>query len=100
LYWQRLTEIRKDVHFSVTMTTREKRPGEVHGKDYIFVSKEEFESMIRNDEFLEYALVYGDYKGIHKDQVQSIYTLSKLVSHFLQTCAMDSPNPQKIIGLN
>lgn len=45
------------------------RPGEVDGKDYYFVSKEEFLTMIERDELLEYALVYGEYKGIPKQQV-------------------------------
>ncbi|PKI68797.1 hypothetical protein CRG98_010854 [Punica granatum] len=46
------------------------RPGEVNGRDYFFVSKEEFLSMIEKDELLEYALVYGDYKGIPKQQIR------------------------------
>lgn len=45
------------------------RPGEVDGKDYYFVSKEEFLTMIEREELLEYALVYGEYKGIPKQQV-------------------------------
>ena len=53
----------------VTATTRAKRPGEIDGKDYFFVSKEQFESMIKNEELLEYAIVYGDFKGIPKQQV-------------------------------
>lgn len=57
------------MHFVVTATSREKRPGEVHGKDYYFVTKEEFLSMVERNELLEYALVYGQYKGIPKQQV-------------------------------
>ena len=56
-------------HFVVTATTRPIRPGEVNGKDYFFVSKDEFARMIENDELLEYAIVYNDYKGIPKKQV-------------------------------
>jgi guanylate kinase len=56
-------------HFVVTTTTRPPRPDEVHGKDYFFVSKEEFARMIENDEFFEYAIVYKDYKGNTKKQV-------------------------------
>ena len=66
---QRLQEVHKEMHFVVTATSRERRPGEVHGKDYYFVSKEDFLSMIERDELLEYALVYGQYKGIPKQQV-------------------------------
>lgn len=57
-------------HFVVTATTRPIRSEEVDGKDYFFVSKDEFTRMIENGELLEYALVYNDYKGIPKKQVQ------------------------------
>ena len=56
-------------HFVVTTTTRMPRPEEVNGRDYFFVSKEEFARMIDNDEFFEYAIVYKDYKGNSKKQV-------------------------------
>ncbi|KAK3189936.1 hypothetical protein Dsin_029497 [Dipteronia sinensis] len=46
------------------------RPGEVDGKDYYFESKDQFLKMIERDELLEYALVYGDYKGIPKKQIR------------------------------
>lgn len=61
---KRLREVREGIHFVVTATSRAKREGEVDGKDYFFVSKEEFLSMVQRDELLEYAMVYGDYKGI------------------------------------
>ena len=48
---------------------RAKRRGEVHGVDYIFVSRGEFESWIDQGQLLEHATVYGDYKGIPKQQV-------------------------------
>lgn len=57
-------------HFVVTATTRPKRPSEINGKDYFFVSKEEFARMIEQNELIEYAIVYGDYKGIPKAQVR------------------------------
>jgi len=57
-------------HFVITATTREPRPSEEHGVDYFFVSDDEFARMIENDELLEYAIVYKDYKGIPKDQVR------------------------------
>jgi guanylate kinase len=58
-------------HFVVTANTRSKRPDETDGVDYIFVSKERFAEMIDNDELLEHAVVYGDYKGIPKQQVRN-----------------------------
>ncbi len=57
-------------HFVVTATTRPQRPDEVDGVDYFFVSMNEFADMIERQELLEYALVYGDYKGIPKKQVR------------------------------
>jgi len=57
-------------HFVVTANTREIRPGETHGEDYFFVSKDEFARMIEEDELLEYAVVYNDHKGIPKAQVR------------------------------
>lgn len=57
-------------HFVVTTTTRPPRQGEVHGRDYFFISKEEFLRMIEQDEFFEHAVVYGDYKGNSKQQVR------------------------------
>ncbi|GLU08805.1 hypothetical protein SLE2022_256930 [Rubroshorea leprosula] len=66
----KLREARENLHFVVTATSRSMRPGEVDGKDYFFVSKEEFLSMVKNNELLEYALVYGQYKGIPKKQIR------------------------------
>ena len=57
-------------YFVVTATTRPQRPGEEDGVDYFFVSKTKFAEMIELDELLEYAIVYGDYKGIPKEQVR------------------------------
>jgi len=57
-------------HFVVTATTRQPRPEEVHGVDYYFLSHDEFAEMIEQDELLEYAIVYNDYKGIPKQQVR------------------------------
>ena len=54
----------------VTMTTREPRPGEENGVDYIFVSREEFEKGIEEGLFLEYANVYGNYYGTPRDQIE------------------------------
>lgn len=55
---------------SVSATTRAQRPHEVDGKDYFFLTKEEFESKIKNDEFLEYAIVHSDqYYGTPKDKI-------------------------------
>ncbi len=67
---QRMKERGLPFHFVVTATTRPQRPNEVDGRDYFFVSKEEFARMIEQDELFEYAIVYGDYKGNAKKQVR------------------------------
>jgi len=67
---QRMQERGMPFHFVVTATTRPKRENEVHGKDYFFVSKDEFARMIEENELIEYAIVYNDYKGIPKQQVR------------------------------
>ncbi|KAL5553826.1 hypothetical protein UlMin_041227 [Ulmus minor] len=66
----KLRETHEGLHFIVTATSREMRPGEILGKDYFFVSNEEFLEMVEKKELLEHALVYGDYKGIPKQQIR------------------------------
>ncbi|MCB0046628.1 MAG: guanylate kinase [Caldilineaceae bacterium] len=68
---QLLAESNHSFYFVVTATTRPIRPGEKDGKDYHFVNMGEFAGMIENDELLEYAVVYGDYKGIPKKHVRA-----------------------------
>ena len=58
-------------HFVVTATTRPIRPNEDDGVDYHFVSMEDFAEMIEEGELLEYAIVYGDYKGIPKKHLRA-----------------------------
>lgn len=50
---------------------RAMRPGEVEGKDYFFTTKDTFEQWIQAGQLLEHALVYGEYKGIPRQQVDS-----------------------------
>ncbi len=64
-------------HFVVTVTTRPPRANEVNGRDYFFVSKEEFARMIKNEELFEYAIVYNDYKGNSKQQVRDALASGK-----------------------
>ncbi len=59
----------ENMEFSVSYTTRPPRKGEVNGKDYFFVSKEEFERMVEEGDFLEWANVYGNLYGTSKSQV-------------------------------
>jgi len=74
---QRMKERNLPFHFVVTAATRAPRPNEVHGVDYFFVSHDEFARMIEQDELLEYAIVYNDYKGIPKSQVRQALNSGK-----------------------
>ncbi len=74
---QRMQERGLPFHFVVTATTRPRRPGETHGKDYWFVSPEDFAEMIERNELIEYAIVYGDYKGIPRAQVREALASGK-----------------------
>lgn len=74
---QRMKERQLPFHFVVTATTRRPRDSEAHGVDYFFISHDEFAEMIENDELLEYAIVYNDYKGIPKEQVRKALTSGK-----------------------
>lgn len=61
----------KDIKKSISMTTREPRCKEIDGIDYYFVSKEDFEERIKNDEFLEYAIVHSNnYYGTPKSKLE------------------------------
>lgn len=53
----------------ITVTTREKRPGEIDGVDYFFVSKEQFKELIENDALVEYTIYNDNYYGSKKDQI-------------------------------
>jgi len=74
---QRMQERGLPFHFVVTATTRPMRASEVHGKDYWFISNAEFARMIDEDELIEHAIVYGDYKGIPKQQVREALASDK-----------------------
>jgi len=59
----------QEVGISVSVTTRAPRAGEIHGVNYFFKTREEFQRMIEQDELLEYAEVYGNYYGTPKQFV-------------------------------
>lgn len=74
-----LLEKRNDLHISVSATTRSPRAGEIDGINYHFLTKETFEDKIKNNEFLEYAEVYGNYYGTPKTDVQKLLDNGKNV---------------------
>ena len=59
----KVREIVPGLKFSISYTTRPPRGGEENGREYFFVSRTEFEEMMRKDDFLEYADVFGHYYG-------------------------------------
>lgn len=67
---KRLVKKRSDVVESVSCTTRAPREGEVHGREYYFLSKEEFKRRIEEKDFLEYDEHFGNYYGTPKSFVK------------------------------
>lgn len=65
--------------YSVSCTTRKPRDGEINGMHYFFVSNEEFEQMIKDDQFLEYACYSGNYYGTNKKFVDEKISQGKSV---------------------
>ncbi|MEZ5735291.1 MAG: guanylate kinase [Novosphingobium sp.] len=68
---RKLLEYDDQIRMSVSVTTRPMRPGEVDGEDYHFASREEFDRMVEQDHFLEWAHVFGHSYGTPKSQVKT-----------------------------
>ncbi len=62
-------KVDNNIVYSISNTTRQPRDGEINGMHYFFISKEEFEKMISEDMFLEYACYSGNYYGTNKNFV-------------------------------
>lgn len=67
---RRLLETDTDLHLSISVTTRARRPGEVDGTHYHFIGAEEFGLMVNRQELLEHAKVFDYYYGTPKEQVE------------------------------
>ena len=74
-----LKEVDSDVKVSVSMTTRNPRPGDVDGVDYYFVTREYFEKKIAENKMLEYAEYAGNYYGTPADPVEEMLRQGKAV---------------------
>lgn len=61
-----------NIQVSVSHTTRIIRPGELHGKHYYFISKQEFQIMIQKESFLEYAKVFNNYYGTSREFIEKM----------------------------
>ena len=66
----KLREEHPELYFAVTATTRTKRPGEVEGVDYFFITQPRFQQLLADGEFLEHAEVYGRYYGVPKEPLR------------------------------
>ena len=70
---------RPNFELSISCTTRAPRTGEVHGKDYYFLSVKEFQNMIDNDEMLEYAIYCDNFYGTPKTKIENDINNGKVV---------------------
>jgi len=68
-----------NISISVSATTRKKRPSEENGKDYFFLSEEEFQKNIDDDNFIEYEEVHGDFYGTVKSRIAELIDQGKTV---------------------
>ena len=69
----------KDIKFSVSYTTREKKKSEKEGEDYYFVSINKFKSMIEDNKFVEWAIVHGNYYGTSRREIEKKGTRNNLL---------------------
>ena len=74
---KKLAENNTNFTISISHTTREPRPNEINGKDYYFINKEEFNSLIKGNNFYEYAKIFDNYYGTLKDPVLKFLSLGK-----------------------
>ena len=82
------------LYYVITATSRDPRPGEVHGKDYFFYPPDEFQARIDRGEFAEHADVYGQLKGIPRSQIEGALASGKDV-----VLKLDVQGAQTIRGL-
>ncbi|MEH2242108.1 guanylate kinase [Nostoc sp.] len=68
-----------ELYYSVSVTTRSPRPGEIDGKDYYFISRNKFEQLVAEGEFLEWAEFAGNYYGTPREAVLNQIHFGKLV---------------------
>ena len=74
---RKLQKNNSNFHISISYTTRQPRPNEVNGKDYHFVNRPEFEKLIQNKSFYEYATIFENYYGTPKEPVVKLLSSGK-----------------------
>ncbi|MEW6068970.1 MAG: guanylate kinase [Nitrospirota bacterium] len=72
---KKIVSILPNLKFSVSYTTRQKRKGEINGKDYKFISREKFKQMIDEGEFIEWAEIYEEFYGSSKKTIEELLSL-------------------------
>ena len=68
-----------ELYLSISATTRKSRPGEIDGRDYYFVDRQKFTTMIQEEEFLEWAEYAGNYYGTPKNKIEEQINLGRLI---------------------
>ena len=91
----RMSELGRPFRYVVTATTRPKRAGEKNGVDYHFFSRKEFQQMLDEHQFLEWAIVYGNYYGVPKDEIT--LALSKGVDVIVKVDVQGAATIKKIL---
>ena len=76
---KKIAENNSDFEISISYTTRKSRPNEINGKDYNFISKEEFNNLVKGNSFFEYANIFDNYYGTLKKPVLELLSRSKHV---------------------
>ena len=76
---KKIAENNSDFEISISHTTRKSRPNEINGKDYHFVSKEEFNNLVKGNSFFEYANIFDNYYGTLKKTVLELLSRGKHV---------------------
>jgi len=74
---KKLAEHNKNFAISISHTTRKPRPQEINGKDYHFVDKDEFNSLVNKNDFFEYANIFDNYYGTLKKPILELLKLGK-----------------------
>ena len=74
---KKLAENNKNFVISISHTTRKPRPNEINGKDYYFVNKKEFETLLKKNNFFEHATIFDNWYGTLKKPVLDLLSLGK-----------------------
>lgn len=76
---RRLLKIHPELKVSISSTTRPPRPGEIHGQHYYFITQEEFDLRVKQNQFLEWAKVHGSYYGTPRQFIENELSKGEVV---------------------